>query len=94
MLYVKMTCGGCANTFEVYSQAMNCRDNPVRCPHCLQQMDAKHWDNLIDAFFTASDWNYQVFKAHDEHGTPLFDLEFLSKHVPVKEIIRSLELEV
>lgn len=93
MLYVKMSCGCCGNAFEIYSREMNFRDTPVRCPHCLQQMDNKQWNNLIDAFLTAADWNGQGLKAHGEHGSPLFQAEFISKHVPQSKIIKNLEME-
>ena len=94
MLYVKISCGNCKNDFEIYSREINFRDDPVRCPHCLRQMEAKHWNNLIDAFLTAADWNRQALKTHQEHGTPLFQVEFCSKHVPYSKILESLELEV
>lgn len=93
MLYVKAACGNCGRNFEIYSREINRREAPVRCPHCLRQMDSRHWDNLINAYMTASDWNYQNIKAHTEHGSPLFQVEFLSKHVPQAKILASLELE-
>lgn len=88
MLYVKMKCGTCGNDFEIYSNEMNHRDKPIRCPHCLRQMDARHWDNLINAYMTATDWNYQNRKAHNEHNSPLFVAEFITKHVP-QELIQA-----
>lgn len=93
MLFVKVACGNCGRNFEIYSREINFRDHPIRCPHCLRQMEKKHWNNLIDAFLTAADWNTQNVKAHQEHNTPLFQVEFLSKHVPREKIIASLELE-
>ena len=93
MLYVKTACGNCGRNFEIYSREINRRDDPIRCPHCLRQMEPKQWDNLVNAFLTAADWNYQVLKAHREHGSPLFHVEFHSKHVPQSKIIASLELE-
>ena len=94
MLYVKAACGNCGRNFEIYSREINRRDDPVRCPHCLRQMERKHWENLVNSFLTAADWNYQVLKAHQEHGSPLFQVEFHSKHVPREKIIASLEWEV
>ena len=93
MLYAKVACGNCGNTFEIYSKEFNRRETPIRCPHCLRQMEPKQWDNLVNAFLTAVDWNYQSTKAHQEHGSPLFQVEFHSKHVPREKIIASLELE-
>ena len=94
MLYVKATCGNCENDFEIYSREINFRDDPVRCPHCLRKMELRHWENLINAYMTAADWNYQNIKAHTEHGSPLFQVEFCSKHVPYGKILENLELEV
>lgn len=93
MLYIKIECGSCGNDFEIYNRDINPREDPIRCPHCLRKMDRKHWGNLIDAFLTACDWNYQNRKANQEHDTPLFQVEFVSKHVPQKMILESLELE-
>ena len=87
MIYAKVLCGNCGNHFELYHQTFNDRKNPVRCPHCLQQMDGKHWENLINAFYTLHDWNYQCLKAHGEHGSPMFSVEFVSKNVPRDKII-------
>ena len=94
MLYIKVSCGNCRHDFEIYSHEVNFRDSPVRCPHCLKKMDARHWNNLIDAYLTAADWNYQNTKAHIEHGSPLFQVEFVNKYVPQEIILESLELEV
>ena len=93
MLYVKTACGNCGRNFEIYSREINRRDDPIRCPHCLRQMEPRHWDNLINAYMTTADWNYQNIKAHTEHGSPLFQVEFVSKHVPQAKILASLELE-
>ena len=93
MLYVKAVCGNCGRNFEIYSREINRRDDPIRCPHCLRQMEPRHWDNLINAYMTTADWNYQNIKAHTEHGSPLFQVEFVSKHVPQAKILASLELE-
>ncbi len=92
MLYVKAACGNCGRNFEIYSREINRRDDPIRCPHCLRQMEPRHWDNLINAYMTTADWNYQNIKAHTEHGSPLFQVEFVSKHVPQAKILASLEL--
>ena len=94
MLYIKVSCGNCRHDFEIYSHEVNFRDAPVRCTHCLQQMDARHWNYLVDAYMTAADWNYQNTKAHIEHGSPLFQVEFVNKYVPQEKIWASLELEV
>ena len=93
MLYVKAVCGNCGHGFEIYSREINRREDPIRCPHCLKQMEPRHWDNLINAYMTTADWNYQNVKAHTEHGSPLFQVEFVSKYVPQDKILRSLELE-
>lgn len=92
MLYIKMSCGNCGNDFEIYSQEMNNRDRPIRCPHCLRQMPDRHWKNLINVYFAASDWNREVLKSHIEHGEPLFKAEFTSKNVPLEMIREGLEL--
>ena len=94
MLYVKAACGNCGRNFEIDGREINRRDAPIRCPHCLLQMESRHWDNLINAYMTTADWNYQNIKAHTEHGSPLFQVEFVSKHVPQAKILASLELEV
>lgn len=85
-LYAKISCGNCGHSFELYHSSMNDRENPMRCPHCLQKMDEKHWENLIDAFYTAHDWNYQCLKAHTEHNSPMFTAEFMCKNVPRDKI--------
>ena len=93
MLYVKTACGNCGRNFEIYSREINRREESVRCPHCLQQMESGAWNNLISVFLMAEDWNTQSIKANQEHGSPLFHVEFHSKHVPREKIISSLELE-
>lgn len=93
MLYARMICRSCGNPFEIYSGDFNNRERSVRCPHCLKQMDGRQWGNLIDAYFTAADWNGQARKSNQEHGTPLFHAEFVSRNVPYENIIANLELE-
>lgn len=93
MLYVKLTCGTCGFDFEIYHSEMNQRDHPIRCPHCLRQMRDRHWQNLIDAYMTAADWNREVLKSYLEFGAPRFEAEFMSKHVPHEMTLENLELE-
>ena len=85
-VYAKLDCENCGNSFEVYQTNINERGKPVHCPHCFQQMDKKHWDGLIDAFYTVHDWNYQNLKAHSEHGTAGFKLQLIYKDVPQEKI--------
>lgn len=94
MLYAKITCGNCGHKFEIYSREINHREDIVRCPHCLRQMDPGQWNDLISVFLMAADWNAQSIKANQEHGNPLFYAEFCSKHVPREKILANLELEV
>lgn len=93
MLYAKMICGTCGNPFEIYHSEFTNRETPIRCPHCLRQMDGGQWETLRDAFFTAADWNRHSRKASLEHGKPLFHAEFVSRNVPYDEIINNTEEE-
>lgn len=93
MLYARITCGTCRNPFEVYSREFNAQGPPIRCPHCLKQMDPGQWETLRDAFFTAADWNRHSRKASQEHGKPLFLAEFMSRHVPYAQIVNNTETE-
>lgn len=84
-LYVRATCGNCKNKFEIYAEEMQA-DKKYHCPHCYQVIDDKHWNELVNAFFTVQDLNYQTIKAHNEHHTGLFVYEMVNVNVPKKLI--------
>lgn len=84
-LYVKATCGNCKNKFEIYADEMQA-DKKYYCPHCYQSIDSKHWNELVNAYFTVQDLNYQTLKAHHEHNTGLFSYEMLNIEVPKSKI--------
>lgn len=84
-LFVKATCGNCKNKFEIYAEEMQ-TDEKYYCPHCYQMIDGKHWNELVNAYFTVQDLNYQTLKAHNEHHTGLFTYEMVNIDVPKKRL--------
>ena len=84
-LYVKATCGNCECKFELYSATLQ-NEKEFRCPHCHQKIDKKQWANLVNAFFTTQDLNYQTRKSHNERGSNLFNYEFVNKQIPLEKI--------
>lgn len=81
-LFVKVRCGNCGGTFELYHKEMVQQDTPARCPHCYTQMSEKQWAGLVNCYHTLQDWNGQTLKSHEEYGAPAFSAEIRRHYVP------------
>ena len=84
-LYVRATCGNCKCKFEIYSTTLQ-HEESFCCPHCYEKISKRRWADLVNAFFTAKDLNYQIKKSHSERGTALFNFELVNKEIPEGKI--------
>lgn len=86
MEYIKIRCGNCKNSFNIYNSEANSLNRGVHCPHCLKKMDEKQKEMLFDAFLVFSEVNKDFRKYHDDRGETLFQAEFKTKFVKPSKI--------
>lgn len=82
MAYMKIHCGYCSDSWEIYHRD-NWKDDSARtCPHCFQKIDRQTWDNqVLPAFAAVHDANAELFKDHTGYHKPLFTVDVVADHI-------------
>lgn len=80
---VCMTCGA-AN--QIPPELITKADTiPLRCPHCLSQMEPEAWEKAVDAFWTMEEANKALREAREGgHKDPLFQIQYKQHYVPAE----------
>ncbi len=75
---LRIHCGYCRRTWEVYGRD-NWREDATRvCPHCGKAIDRQTWNNqILPAFGAMMDSNKELVKDHTGSNTPLFSVDYL-----------------
>ena len=73
---MKINCGYCSGSWEVYSRDMK-YDKARTCPHCLQHIERQTWEKqILPAFGMLDDVNRELFKDHTGYHKPLFSVSY------------------
>lgn len=73
---LKINCGYCGGSWEVYSRDMK-YDKARTCPHCLQSVERQTWDKqILPAFGMLDDANRELFKDHTGYHKTLFSVSY------------------
>lgn len=80
MGFLKIHCGYCKQTFEVYHRGLNARDANV-CPHCDHRIPDEYWNKIREAAAKLSSANFELFKAHVDDHITCFRVDYLTDHI-------------
>lgn len=78
MVYMKLHCGACGGTWEVYRRQ---RDTAAAraCPHCDYTIDKDTWkEKILPAFQAVCDANLALASDHTEKHTAEFQIDFMA----------------
>ena len=80
MGYLKIHCGNCGGSWEIYQRDWKA-DKSRQCPHCFSSVDAQIWAKLVlPAFAAALDANAELYKHHHSgYGAPLFEFDIITR---------------
>lgn len=95
MAYLRIHCGICGGTWEVYHRD-NWKDDKAReCPHCFAKIDPQAWENeVLPAFGAVQDANAELFKENTGYHRPLFafdviaDNPYRNQHEPCPMVLK------
>ena len=81
-MYMRIHCGTCGGTWEVY-QRDNWKDDKARaCPHCFEEIDPQTWEQqIIPAFCASADANAELIKDGEGYYKPFFAVDFMAEYL-------------
>ena len=80
MGYLKIHCGNCGGSWEIYPRDDWKADKSRQCPHCFSSVDAQTWDKrVLHAFAAALDANAELYKHHTGYEAPLFEFDIITR---------------
>ena len=81
MAYMRVHCGYCGGTWEVYRRTVN--DEAARvCPHCESKIDGQTWERSVKpAFAAVHGANAELYKDHAHFNNPLFYFDVEADHI-------------
>lgn len=82
MAFLRIHCGVCGGTWEVYHRD-NWKDDQARtCPHCFAAIDAQTWSSyVLPAFGLMADANAELFKDSTGYHKPRFSVDVIADHL-------------
>ena len=77
MGYLRIHCGGCGQTWEVYRKVRE-YDGARECPHCGKRIDHETWTrHVLPAFNGMLDANLAVMQDHVDYHQGAFKLDYV-----------------
>ena len=78
MGYLKIRCGRCRGTWEIYNRDDWHNGRAQTCPHCFSSIEKKSWQDALLAFTELEDVNRQLIADHNGYPDtyPLFRIDY------------------
>ena len=78
MLYMRIHCGACGGTWEVYRRGRD-TSGARTCPHCDYTIDQDTWKKVVlPAFQTVENVNLTLAQDHIEKHSAEFEVDFIA----------------
>lgn len=78
MGYLKIHCGSCGGSWEVYGRDDWKQKAARTCPHCFERIDGQDWERqILPAFGAMMDANRELMKTHSGYNAPLFRVDYI-----------------
>ena len=83
MAYMKIHCGNCGGSWEIYSRD-DWKDPKARqCPHCFCHVSKQVWSKeVLEAFGAGQDALRELYKDATGYHNPMFTIDFMSGQKP------------
>lgn len=77
MGYLRIHCGGCGQTWEVYRKVRE-YDGARECPHCGKRIDHSTWEKrVLRAFNSMLDANVAIMQDHVDYHQGAFKVDYI-----------------
>ena len=81
-MFIRIHCGYCKRTYEVYERDDLQGDRARVCPHCSTKIDRETWlFSVVPAFKAASDANRKLYEDHVNKHNAIFTVAFVPDHI-------------
>ena len=92
---LRIHCGYCGGTWDVYGRD-NWHEKTARtCPHCDSRIDGQTWENqILPSFGAMMDSNRELMKDHTGYNQPIFTVDYIEDHFfpdPAREAATAAE---
>ena len=78
---IRIHCGYCGGTWEVYGRDEWGKTAARTCPHCDSRIDGQTWEKqILPAFGAMMDGNRELVKDHTGYNQPLFAVDYIEDH--------------
>ena len=75
---LRIHCGKCGNSWEVYHRD-NWKDWRARtCPVCGESVDAQSWEGVLRGFHELEDANLELIKDHSQAQMTMFAVDYVA----------------
>lgn len=81
---LKIHCGKCGQSWEIYERENWRKKENGECPHCGCQIDLQTWTReIVPAFASVNDANRELFKDQSGYHSPLFQFDTIAEPLSV-----------
>ncbi len=75
---LKIHCGCCRQTWDLYNRGDYHRHVKRTCPHCGSKIDGQTWEKqILPAYGAMLDANRELIKDHTGYGQPIFTIDYI-----------------
>lgn len=90
MVYMKVYCGYCGQTWEIYPRDDLTRKTARKCPHCdAAKIDPETWEDIVSCLIRTKRVNERLAADHVNKHNAIFAVSFVSDHLfscPVSDL--------
>lgn len=90
MAQLRIHCGYCKGTWDVYGREDWRSERSRTCPHCNSKIDGQTWEKqILPAFGSMMDANRELMNDHTGYNQPLFAVDFIEDHVFMDSVMEA-----
>lgn len=85
---LRIRCGKCGNSWEIYHRD-NWKDWRARtCPVCGESVDKQSWEGVLRGFHELEDANLELIKDHSQANMTMFAVDYIADREKEPEDLR------
>lgn len=85
-MYMRIHCGNCGKTWEIYARDDWNDPKARQCPHCFSHISHQVWTKeVLPTFGAFQDANRELYKDATGYHKPIFGVDMIADEVPSTE---------
>lgn len=98
MGFLRIYCGSCRQTWDIYSRDDYHDWKAMTCPHCFEQIDPGLWEKqILPAFGAMEDANRELRKEQEQYGGKPFSISYHPGNLAkddLRDDVNALRIEI